>query len=114
MTFGLVWSKNAEAGYFGHKLLLVALLLLAALPFLEEVCYVFVAGVLEAERLVARARVGYIVLAKVMRLINTVLSSLSTLLFLPCYSFVGVSSLLRMFLRVFGVKGLLSLAGMLY
>ena len=41
------------------------------------------------------------------------LSSLSTLLFLPCYSFVGVSNLLQMFLRVFGVKDSPSLVGML-
>ena len=32
---------------------------------------------------------------------------------LLCYSFVGVSSLLRMFSRLFGVRGLLSLGGML-
>ena len=87
--------------------------MLAALPFLEEVCYVFVAGVWEAELLVARARAGYIVFAKVMRLISIVLNFLSTPLFLLCYSFVGVSSLLRMFSRVFGVRGLLSLGGML-
>ena len=31
-------------------------------------------------------------------------SFLSTLLFLQCYSFVGVSNLLLIFLRVFGVK----------
>ena len=62
----------------------------------------------------ARARAGFFVLAKMMRLINIVLSSLSTLLFLPCYSFVGVSNLLRMLLRVLGVRGLLSLGGMLY
>ena len=37
------------------------------------------------------------------------LSFLSTLLFLLFYSFVGVLNLLLMFLRVFGVKGLLSL-----
>ena len=62
-------------------LLLEVPVLLVALPFLEEVCYVFVAGVWEAELLVARAPAGYIVLATVMRLINIVLSSLSTLLF---------------------------------
>ena len=38
------------------------------------------------------------------------LNFLSTPLFLLCYSFVGVSSLLLMFSRVFGVRGLLSLA----
>ena len=38
--------------------------MLADLPFLEEVSYVFVAGVWEVELLVVRARAGYIVLAK--------------------------------------------------
>ena len=97
----------------GLMLLLEVLLLLAALPFLEEVCYVFVAGVWEAELLVAWLLAGCIGSVMVVRLISTVLSSLSTLLFLPCYSFVGVSNLLQMFLRVFGVKGSLSLVGML-
>ena len=42
--FWSTWSRNAEAGLFrGYAL--AGLLLLAALPFLEEVCYVFVAGV---------------------------------------------------------------------
>ena len=113
-------SRSAALGvkmlrqvYLGHMLLLAVLLLLAALPFLEEVCYVFVAGVWEAELLVAWLLAGCIGSVMVMRLISTVLSSLSTLLFLPCYSFVGVSNLLQMFLRLFGVKGSLSLVGML-
>ena len=46
--------------YFVLILLLVALLLLAALPFLEEVSYVFVAGVWEAELLVVQFRAGSI------------------------------------------------------
>ena len=96
--------------HFGLMLLLEVLLLLAALPFLEEVCYVFVAGVWEAELLVAR---GYIVFAKMMSLISIALSILSIPLFLLCYSFVGVSSPLLMFLRVLGVRGLLSLGGTL-
>ena len=109
-----IWSSNAEEKvYFGHMLLLEVPLKLAALPFLEEVCYVFVAGVWEAELLVARARAGYIVLAKVMRLMFIALNSLLTPLFLLCYSFVDVSSLLRMFSMVFGVRGFLSLGGML-
>ena len=98
MTSGPFGVSNAEAGLFrAYVLLLEALLLLAALPFLVEVCYVFVAGVWEAELLVVRARAGFFVLAKVMRLISTVLNSSSTLLFLLCYSFVRISSLLRMF-----------------
>ena len=88
--------------------------MLAAPPFLEEVCYVFVAGVWEAELLVARARAGYIVFAKMMRLISIVLSILSIPLFLLFYSFAGVSSPLLMFLRESGIKGLLSLGGMLF
>ena len=106
--------KMLRQVYLGHMLLLEVLLLLAALPFLEEVCYVFVAGVWEAELLVAWLLAGCIGSVMLMRLMSTVLSSLSTLLFLPCYSFVGVSNLLQMFLRVFGVKGSLSLVGMLY
>ena len=108
--FGVVMRRLV---YFGLILLLVALLLLAALPFLVEVCYVFVAGVWEAELVVAWLPAGCIGSVMVMRLISIVLSSLSTLLFLPCYSFVGVSNLLQMFLRVFGVKGSLSLGEML-
>ena len=44
--------------YLGHMLLLEVLLLLAALPFLEEVCYGFVAGVWEAELLAAGGSSG--------------------------------------------------------
>ena len=108
-----IWTGTAEAGLFRPILKLEVLLLLAALPFLEEVCYVFVAGVWKAELVVAWLLAGCIGSVMVMRLISTVLSSLSTLLFLPCYSFVGFSNLLQMFLRVFGVKGSLSLGGML-
>ena len=58
MTFGPFGVIMRRQAYLGHMLLLEVLLLLAALPFLEEVCYVFVAGVWEAELLVARARAG--------------------------------------------------------
>ena len=54
MTFGLFGVVMRRQVYFGLMLLLGVLLLLAALPFLEEVSYVFVAGVWEAELLVAR------------------------------------------------------------
>ena len=40
--------------YFGFILLLEVLLLLAALPFLAEVCYGFVAGIWEAQLLVVQ------------------------------------------------------------
>ena len=67
--FWSIWSGSAEAGLFrAYALAWGPLLLLAALPFLVEVCYVFVAGVWEAELLVAGARAGYIVFPKVMRL----------------------------------------------
>ena len=92
MIFGPFGVKMLRQVYFGHMLLLEVSLLLAALPFLEEVCYVFVAGVWEAELLVAWAPAGCIVFPRVMKLINTVLSFLSTLLFLLFYSFVGVLS----------------------
>ena len=49
MTFGPFGVKVLRQVYLGLMLLLEVLLLLAALPFLEEVCYVFVAGVWEAE-----------------------------------------------------------------
>ena len=98
--------------YFGPILKLEVLLKLAALPFLEEVCCGFVAGVW-AELLVARTRAGYIVFAKMMRLISIALSILLTLLFLLFYSFAGASSPLLMFLRESGINGLLSLGGML-
>ena len=83
--FWSIWSKNAEAGLL-RAYALAGGPTAAALPFLEEVCYAFVAGVWEAELLVVRARAGCIVFVKVMRLISTVLNSLSTLLFLLCHS----------------------------
>ena len=58
--------------YFGLKLLLEFLLLLATLPFLGGGSYVFVAGVLEVKPLVAGALAGCIVFPRVMRLIRTV------------------------------------------
>ena len=64
MIFGLFWSRVLRQVYFGLMLLLEVLLMLAALPFLEEVCYVFVAGVWEAELLVAWAPAGCIVLCQ--------------------------------------------------
>ena len=100
--------------YFGPILELVVPLKLAVLPFLVEVCYVFVTGVWEAGLLVAGDLVGYIGLVRVMRLMCIVLSTLLTLLSLLLYSFVDASSLLRMFSRVFGVRVLLSLGGMLF
>ena len=114
MTFGLFGVKTPRLVYFERIPKLGVLLLLAALPFLEEVCYVFVAGVWEAELLVVRLRVGCIGSVMMMMLISIVLSILLTPLFLLFYSFVGVLSPSLMFLRVLGTRGLLSLGGMLY
>ena len=96
------WSCSAEAGlvYFGLIPKMEGPLKLAALPFLVEVCYGFLAGVWEAEQLVVQFLVGCIGLARVMRLMCIVHSTLLILLFLLCYSFVGVLSPLRMFSRV--------------
>ena len=88
--------------------------MLAALPFLVEVCYVFVAVVWEAELLAVRVRAGCIGLAMVMKLMSIVLSILLIPLFLLYYSFVGVLSPQLMFLKVSGARGLLNLGGMLY
>ena len=75
--FWSIWSRHAEAGLFrayskaGGP---------TALPFLVEVCYVFVAGVWEVELLVAGDLVGYIGPVMVMRLMCIVLSTLLSLL----------------------------------
>ena len=58
MFFGLLGVVMLRRVYFGLILRLVVPLRLAALLFCEEFCYVFVAGVLEAELLVAGDRVG--------------------------------------------------------
>ena len=114
MTFGLFGVLMRRPVFLGLRLLLEGLLMLATLPFLVEVCYGFVAGVWEAERLAAGVLVGCIGLARVMRLIGIALSILSIPLFLLSYSFAGALSPLLMFLRVSGIKGLLSLGGMLF
>ena len=100
--------------YFGLIPKLEILLLLAALPFLAEVCYGFVAGVWEAELLVARAQAGLYRTCEgdevdkhcAQFFVN---SSLSPVLLFRRRSQVccGCSE------EVFGVKGLLSLGGML-
>ena len=110
--FWSIWRKMRRQVCLGHMLLLEVLLLLAALPFLVEVCYGFVAGVWEAELLVVRFRAGCIGSVMMMMLISIVLNSLSTLLFLLCYSLVGVSTLLLMFLRALRIRVLLNLDGM--
>ena len=69
---------------------------LAALPFLEEVCYVFVVGVWEVELFAAVVPADYIELAIVMKWMLALLSTLLTPLLLWFSSFVIVFSLLLM------------------
>ena len=87
-SLSLLTSFNRLAGLFRA----LVPLRLAALPFLVEVCYVFVAHILEAELLVAGDLVGCIGPVKVMRLMRIVLSTLLIPLFLLYHSFVGVLS----------------------
>ena len=63
--FGLFEVRVLRLVYFWLILLLEVLLLLATLPFLGEVSYVFVAGVLEVKPLVAGALAGCIVFPRV-------------------------------------------------
>ena len=67
MTFGLYGVKVRRRVYFGLIQELEDPLKLAALPFLVEVCYVFVAGVWEAELLAVIVLADCIGLAMVMR-----------------------------------------------
>ena len=92
MILGLFGVKMLKLVYLELMLLLEVLLLLAALPFLVEVCYGFVTGVWEVELLAAGVLVGCIELVRVMRLMYIALSTLFILLFLLCYSFVDVLS----------------------
>ena len=87
---------------------------LAALPFKEEAYYESVVGVLAAELLVARDLVGCIGPVRVTRLMCIVPSTLLTHLLFLSSSFAGVSSLLRMSLRISGIRDLLLLGGMLF
>ena len=114
MIIGLFGLGLLRRVYFGPILKLEVLLKLAVLPFLVEVCYVFVTGFWEAGLLVAGVLAGYIGLVEVMRLMCIVLSTLLIPLLLLLYSFVHASSLLRICLKVFGVGVLLSLGGMLF
>ena len=114
MIFGVFGVRVLRRVYFGPILELVVPLKLAVLLFLVEVCFVFVTGVLEAGLLVAGDLAGYIGFVRVMKLMCIALSTLFIPLFLLCFSFVGVLSPWRMFLKVSGVRGSLSLGGMLY
>ena len=88
MFFELFGVRALRRVYFGPVPEPVVPLKLAVLPFLVEVCYVFVTGVWEAGLLVAGARAGYIVLARVMKLISIVPSTLLTIPLLLYCSFV--------------------------
>ena len=79
MIFGFFGAVMLRRVDFGLILLLVALLLLAALPFLEEVSYAFVTGVWEIELLAAGDLVGYIGPVMVMRWMCIVPITLLTL-----------------------------------
>ena len=92
MIFGPFGVKMLKLVYFELTLLLEVLLPPVALPFLEEICYEFVTGVLEVELLVAVVLAGCIELVRVMRLMFIALSTLFILLFLLCCSFVDVLS----------------------
>ena len=102
--FWTIWRRNAEAGLFRLILKLEVLLLLAALPFLAEVCDGFVAGVWEAELLVVKFLGGCIGLAVVMVLMCTVPSTLLIQPFLPSHFFAGVPSPQRMPQNAPGVR----------
>ena len=114
MIFGLFGVVVLRMVYFGLILLLEVLLLLAALHFLAEVCYGFVAGVWEAELLVVQFLEDSIGLARVMMLMCTVLNTLFIPLCLLYFSSVDFLSLWQMFLKVSRVRGSLSLGGMLF
>ena len=86
MTSSPFGVKMLKQAYSGLMLLLEVLLLLVAPPFLVEVSYVFVAGVWEAELLVAWAPAGCIVFPRVMKLINTVLSFFCQLFSFSCFT----------------------------
>ena len=79
MIFGLLGVITPSPVYFRLIVRLVVPLGLAALPFLEEVCHVFVVGVWEVELFAAGDLVGYIGSVMVMRSMCIVLSTLSSL-----------------------------------
>ena len=91
----LLWMIFGRV-YLGLRIRLVVPLSLAALLFLVEVCYVFVAGVWEVELLAAVVLADSLELAIVMKLMLVLLSTLLTSLLLRYSSFVGTLSLLLM------------------
>ena len=93
MISGQSGARVLRVVCLGRIVGLLAPLRLAALPFLEEVCYVFVEGILEAELLAAVVLADSFGSAAVMRWMFILHSSLSTLPFLLSSSFVGVLSL---------------------
>ena len=111
--FWSIWSRNAEAGLFRAYALAGGPTAAGSSAFLGRGLLRIRNRRLGVELLVAGVLVGCIVLVRVMMLMFIALSILFILLFLLFYSFVGVLSQLRMFLRVSRVKGLLNLGGML-
>ena len=105
--FWSIWSSNAEAGLFRAYSLAGGPTTAGSSAFLGR-------GLLRirSRRLRGRA-VGGTVSSRLYHVCQMMrLMCIVPLLLLYC-SFVGVSSRLRMFLRVLGIKGLLSLGGML-
>ena len=101
--------------YLELTLLLEVLLLLAALPFLVEVCYEFVTGVWEVELRAAGVLAGCIELARVMRLMFIALSSLFNSSLSPVLLFRRrLKSVADVLKGIKGTRGLLSLFGLLY
>ena len=78
MIAGPPGARVLRLVYLGRVVRLVVPLRPAALPFLVEVCYVFVAGVWEVELLVTVVLVGCIGPVRVMSLMCNVLSTLLT------------------------------------
>ena len=93
--FWSIWSRCAELGLFRAYSKAGGPLMLAALPFLVEVCYGFVAGIWEAELLVARVPVSCIESVRVMRLMCIVHSTSLILPLLLYCSFVDALNLWR-------------------
>ena len=111
--FWTISSKSAEAGLFGTYCRAGGPTEAGSSAFMENACYVFVVGVLEAELLVAVVLADCVGSATVMRLMFNLPSTLLTPLSRRYSSFAGVLSQSLMCLREFGPMGLLSRGGRL-
>ena len=111
--FWSIWSRNAEAGLFRAYALALSPTEAGNSAFLAEVCYGFVTRRLGVRAVGSRDLVGFFGPVRVMKWMWHCAQYFVHSSLLLLFSFVGVSNLLLMFLRVLGVKGLLSLGGML-